>query len=201
MKRLAWLSSVHSRAEALLSARGFADCVERLHRPDQKGKRGLDGMHGYYWYLHALILVAQPRTVVELGQCLGTSTLFLLAALPENGRLITVDTEERASELSHCLDDPRLTVIVGNDLDLSIYDGLDLGPIDFLFVDTDHRYEQAKKESDLYLPLLSPNALVVFDDTTMNDMGPFWDELSCAKIETGDRYHYTGFGLVAPDGC
>jgi len=128
VSRLGWLEEVHGGAEQILECEDFVEQVERLHRPDQKGKWGLGDVHGYYWYLHALIAVTGPRTVVELGRCLGTSTLFPLAALPEGGRLITVDTEERACDLSHCLDDPRLTVIVGNDLDLEIYEGLELGP-------------------------------------------------------------------------
>jgi hypothetical protein len=50
----------------------------------------------------------------------------------------------------------------------------------------------------LYQPFLSDSAIVAFDDITMNDMGIFWKELDCPKLETGTKYHYTGFGLVAP---
>ena len=123
----------------------------------------------------------------------------MLGALEPDSVLMTVDIEERASELSHCLGDPRLKVITGNDLDLGIYSGLDIQGIDFLFVDTDHTNEQASKEWSLYKPLLSRDAIAVFDDITMNDMGQFWESLECEKLETGGVFHYTGFGLVSPN--
>jgi predicted O-methyltransferase YrrM len=122
----------------------------------------------------------------------------MLGALDEDATLISVDLEERASELAHQATDPRLRAVVGNDLNLGIYDGIDPTGIDFLFVDTDHTCEQATKEWKLYRPLLSENAIMAFDDIAMNDMGLFWEGLTSAKLATGKKYHYTGFGVAAP---
>jgi len=196
--RLEWLTDVRRQAEELLADLHFEDRFEAFLREDQLGKWRLDNVCGYYWFLHALVLVTRPRKVLELGRCLGTSALFMLGALEDDATLITVDIEERASDLLHCLDDPRLRVLVGNDLDLTTYGDTDISGIDFLFIDTDHTCAQATKEWELYSPYLSENALVVFDDITMNDMGRFWDSLTCAKLETGGTYHYTGFGIAAP---
>ena len=66
----------------------------------------------------------------------------MLGALDEDATLITVDAHEQASALAHRADDPRLKVITGNDLDLQIYNGLDLSGIDFLFIDTEHTKAQ-----------------------------------------------------------
>ncbi len=192
------LLKIHRQAEALLQAPEFESRFEAFLRPDQIGKWRLDNVCGYYWYLHALVAVTRPRKILELGRCLGTSALFMLGALGEDATLITVDIEERASDLSHVVADPRLQVVIGNDLDLGIYDGVDIGGIDFLYVDTDHTYDQASREWALYRPLLSERGIAVFDDITMNNMGTFWNELTCAKLETGGTYHYTGFGVVAP---
>ena len=193
-----WLVDVNRRAEELLADPAFEQRFTKFLREDQIGKWRLDNVCGYYWYLHALVLVTGPKKVLELGRCLGTSALFMLGALEDGATLITVDIEERASDLTHQLGDPRLRVLVGNDLDLTTFDGIDISNIDFLFIDTDHTCAQATKEWELYLPLLSKNALVVFDDITMNNMGAFWGPLDCAKLETGTTYHYTGFGLAAP---
>jgi len=193
-----WLVDVNRQAEELLADPEFEQRFSNFLREDQLGKWKLDNVCGYYWYLHALVLVTRPKKIVELGRCLGTSALFMLGALGEDAVLITVDTLERASDLSHCLDDPRLRVLVGNDLDLATFDGVDISDIDFLFIDTDHTCAQATKEWELYLPFLSENAIVVFDDITMNNMGAFWVPLDCARLETGTTYHYTGFGLAAP---
>ena len=196
--RSEWLLTIHLKAEALIAEPGFERRFDSFLRPDQVGKWRLDGISGYYWYLHALVSVTRPKKVLELGRCLGTSALFMLGALPEDSTLITVDTLERASDLAHKLNDPRLQIVTGNDLDLGIYDGIDLREVDFMFVDTDHTNQQASREWDLYKPFLSPDAIVAFDDITMNDMGSFWSSLDCAKLETGTAYHYTGFGLAAP---
>jgi len=88
-------------------------------------------------------------------------------------------------------------VITGDDLNLESFGDIDISGIDFLFIDTDHRCDQASKEWNLYRPLLSERAIVAFDDITMNDMGRFWDGLTSPKLETGQTYHYTGFGIAA----
>ncbi len=197
-QRSDWLEDIHLRADAMIAEHGFEARFRSFLRDDQIGQWKLDGISGYYWYLNALVAVTKPKKVLELGRCLGTSTLFMLGALEPESVLISVDIEERASDLSHRADDPRLKVVVGNDLELSVFADIDLSGIDFLFIDTDHTFDQATKEWELYRPLLAPNALVVFDDITMNDMGRFWSALECAKLETETTYHYTGFGLAAP---
>jgi len=90
-----------------------------------------------------------------------------------------------------------LRSLTGNDLAQAISEGIDLAGVDFLFMDTDHTYTLATKEWETYRRFLADNALVVFDDITVNDMGRFWDELACAKLATGAS-HCGGFGLAAP---
>ena len=192
------LLRVNEEAEALMAEPGFERRFDAFLREDQIGRWQLDGISGYYWFLHALIEVTRPRKVLELGRCLGTSTLFMLGALPEGSELISVDISASGTELAHMADDPRLRIITGNDLDLDIYSEVDITEIDFLFIDTDHTNAQASKEWNLYRPFLSETAIVAFDDITMNDMGTFWTWLDAPKFETGTKYHYTGFGLVAP---
>jgi hypothetical protein len=82
--REAWLRDVHWRAEELLPSPGFAERMDPYLRQDQRGKWGFDSISGYYWYLYALVAVTEPRTVLELGCCLGTSALFTLGALPQD---------------------------------------------------------------------------------------------------------------------
>ena len=143
MARSSWLEDIHRRAGAMIAEHGFEARFRSFLRDDQIGQWKLDGISGYYWYLHALVAVTKPKKVLELGRCLGTSTLFMLGALEPQSVLITVDIEERASNLAHCADDPRLKVVTGNDLDLSTYGDIDVSGIDFLFIDTDHTYAQA----------------------------------------------------------
>src|SRR5476651_2521884 len=125
-----WLKRIYLRAQGLLTEPEFERRIDAFLRDDQRGKWRLDDISGYYWLLYALVDVVRPKKVVELGRCLGTSALFMLGALPEGSTLITVDTTERGSDLAHCLGDPRLQIILGNDLDLGIYRGIDITKID-----------------------------------------------------------------------
>jgi len=128
MDRIEWLQSVHDTAYALIASDGYEERFARFLREDQLGKWRLDNVSGYYWYLHALVLATRPKKIVELGRCLGTSALFMLGALDDDATLITVDVDERASDLTHQLGDPRLRILTGNDLDLATFDGVDITP-------------------------------------------------------------------------
>lgn len=59
------------------------------------------------------------RTVVELGPGVGTITRALLAQLPEDARLVAVETNsDFVRELRQALPDPRLHVVQGSAADL-----------------------------------------------------------------------------------
>jgi predicted O-methyltransferase YrrM len=120
-----WLIEVHRQAEELLAGPDYGQRFSRFLREDQIGKWRLDKVSGYYWLLHALVSVTRPKKVIELGRCLGTSALFMLGALSENAMLITVDIEERASDLAHCALDPRLK---GSDIFAQAMAAAVLGP-------------------------------------------------------------------------
>lgn len=158
--------------------------------------------HTYYLYLNALVAMLKPKKVLELGTDIGRSAAFMMTALPENGRLITVEigTHER-TDLIPWKDDPRLIIIQGDDLDLSIYKGIDLEGVDLLFIDAEHTYDHVSREWNLYRRFLNPGAVVALDDIHLNPgMERFWRELSCPKAVAGDGVHFSGFGICAPFG-
>ncbi|MCC6447019.1 MAG: class I SAM-dependent methyltransferase [Armatimonadetes bacterium] len=151
----------------------------------------------YYRYLYTLVRILQPGRILELGTQSGLSALCMLSALPEAGRLITVDSRPASG---YCLrpfrSDPRLHQVIGNDLDRAIYGDLDLAGLDVLFIDTEHTYTQATQEWCLYRPCLRPGAIVVCDDIHLNPgMERFWRELPAPKLDTGDAIHASGWGL------
>lgn len=156
----------------------------------------------YYLYLRSLVEQTRPKTILELGTCEGTSAMFMLLALPEGSRLVTVDVERNAGKvLGPCLDDPRLTVLVGDDLDLRTFGDLDFAPIDLLYADTGHNYEQASREWAIYRRFLAPDGLAVFDDIHLYaGMDRFWAELPEPKLDAGARIHYSGFGIKLGSG-
>lgn len=152
----------------------------------------------YYCYLYELVRLIQPRKILELGTSQGYSALFMLLALPKSGMLVTVDLlKPPFVALAKCMDDSRLHIVSGNDLNLGIYGSLNLRGIDLLFIDSLHEHEQIRSEWALYEDFLNDGAIVVMDDIHMNEgMTRFWDELPYPKVDTGKQFHWSGWGIV-----
>ncbi|MFI1281065.1 O-methyltransferase [Streptomyces sp. NPDC020858] len=91
--------------------------------------------------LHLLARIRGARTVLEIGTLGGYSTIWLARALPEDGRLVTLEVDERCADiaaaniaragLDHLVDIRR-----GRAVDL--LPGLTgLAPFDLVFIDAD----------------------------------------------------------------
>lgn len=156
----------------------------------------------YYTFLYLVAREMQPELTLELGTGRGTSSCFL-AFGAEPRRVVTVDGYKE-------LVDHIIAVKAGNDIDnldpifsdscgptvlAAIQTTLHIGGIDLLYVDSDHNYAHAKKEYDLYRPLMSSGGVMIWDDINMNDMGRFWGELKEEKTEL-NFLHYSGFGAA-----
>jgi len=70
------------------------------------------------------------------------------------------------------------------------------GPIDLLFIDTDHVAEQVKAEMALFGPLMTPGGLILLDDVRMHPcMASWWEDLAEEKLELPEM-HWTSFGVI-----
>jgi predicted O-methyltransferase YrrM len=127
--------------------------------------------------LYNLIRAARPATVVEFGTSFGISTLYLAAAVRDNGAGRVVSTELSASKAAAAhqtfaetgLDD-LITILEGDARETlpSI-----AGPVEFVLLDG---------WKDLCLPVLRllepwlpPGTLVVADDVDQDDLQPYLD--------------------------
>jgi predicted O-methyltransferase YrrM len=129
--------------------------------------------------LYALVRAAKPATVVEFGMSLGISAIHLAAAVRDNGTGRVVTTELSAAKVSAAkktfadtgLDD-LITVLEGDAL--STLTDVD-GPVGFVLLDG---------WKELYLPVikllepsLSAGALIIADNTSMDDTKPYLDHV------------------------
>jgi predicted O-methyltransferase YrrM len=129
--------------------------------------------------LYALVRVARPSTVVEFGMSLGISAIHLAAALRDNGSGRLVTTELSAAKVAAAkktfaetgLED-IITVLEGDAL--TTLASLD-SPVQFVLLDG---------WKELYLPVvklleprLTPGALIVADNTSMDDTKPYLDQM------------------------
>lgn len=170
-----------------------------LSKLDQEWIGYVNGKNGFYYkWLAVAVSVMKPRNILELGTCTGTRAIMMYAEMQEDATLTSVDIARDHRFIPEPMkQDSRVKFVIGNDLDLKIYgDRLPEG-IDFLFVDTEHRAEQAQREWDLYCQRLRNGALVAFDDIRLNDMPRFWQSIRREKFDLTRLCHYpSGFGVL-----
>jgi predicted O-methyltransferase YrrM len=125
--------------------------------------------------LYALVRASRPQTVVEFGTSFGISTIYLAAAVADNGtgRVLTTELSRRkveaaTSNLREAGVDGPVTILAG-DARETLADVL--GPVGLVLLDG---------WKDLYLPVLSllepklsPGALVLADDSTFASVAAY----------------------------
>lgn len=156
----------------------------------------------YYRYLAAAMRALKPKMVVELGSAGGASTLMMLATAPKNCQVFACSLPEPEIEFRFIDESkyPNLTLIRGNDLDLSVWNGLDLHDTDFWFVDTAHLESQLRQELTIYDRFFKKGTIILLDDIRLNEgMQNVWNDIKCPKLSLPDL-HWSGFGLIEHDG-
>jgi caffeoyl-CoA O-methyltransferase len=116
-------------------------------------------------FLQTLVWISEARTVLEIGTYAGYSALAMAAALPEGGRVITLELDadleafaRRRIEASPLAD--RIEQRGGPALDT--IESLD-GPFDLVFIDADKPGYAGYY--DAVVPKLAPHGLIVADNT------------------------------------
>ena len=156
-----------------------------LFRPSASAQERADALSDFYLpvtpaagrLLYALVRAIKPATVVEFGMSLGISAIHLAAAVRDNGTGRVVTTELSAAKVAAAkktfaetgLDD-LITVLEGDAL--TTLADLD-GPVDFVLLDGWKEFYLPVIQ--LLQPRLSPGALIVADNTDMDDTKPYLD--------------------------
>ncbi len=117
--------------------------------------------------LHLLARISGARRVLEIGTLGGYSTIWLARALPDGGRVVTVEAEPHIADIARAnleragVDD-RVEIMLGRAADvLPTLEGGE--PFDLVFIDAD------KESNTIYLDwaarLGRPGTVVVVDNT------------------------------------
>ncbi len=176
-------------------AREFFNRFENPSQCSDSLSFGFDGSNPYYNLLYSVAKELQPKFVVELGTCTGGSTSHLAAGT--SGKVLSIDIEIRPDARERLLAFDNVELMQGDTSDPALADEVaNRGPIDLLFIDTDHTAEQVTAELSLFGPLVRPGGLIFFDDIRINPgMSAWWDSLNEDKLELPEM-HWTGFGVV-----
>lgn len=144
----------------------------------------------YYRLFYRIAQTLKPEFVVELGSWQCTAAAHFALGNPA-GEVISIDIhrEDKAAQ-GRCWEAeghiPNLTYINAWSWDaIDVIKAMDR-PLNVIFIDAWHDYQYAKREWDLYSPLLSSLALVICDDITagfnFDGMIKFWEELPGEKF-------------------
>lgn len=120
--------------------------------------------------LFTLIREFQPQTSVELGTCLGISSAYQASAMLINkkGKLITMEGSPELVKISQkhldSLGISNVEIIEGRFQD-NLLEVLEKNkPIDYVFIDGHHDEKATIEYYKTFLPYLSDEAVLVFDD-------------------------------------
>lgn len=157
----------------------------------------------YYQWATSMVDVLKPKQVVELGGAMGVWSLCVLHTLPTDCHLYSITLEEHGLEFAYIKEKySNFTPIVGDDLDMSHWKGIDLHKTDLWFFDALHTEKHLRAELDLYSPYFKEGTIVLFDDVRMDELWPVWKDIKKGKYGLTDYYeatsplHWTGYGIA-----
>ena len=131
--------------------------------------------------LYRLAADLQPRNLIELGTCLGITTVYLQDAAPE-AKVYTLEgcpeTSKIAAETFKNAALREIDLRTGNFDDTlpGVID--DLSQLDFVFVDGNHQKDATLKYFEWCLPKVHENTMLIFDDIYWSEgMKEAWAEI------------------------
>ncbi|WP_246269621.1 O-methyltransferase [Pedobacter panaciterrae] len=122
-----------------------------------------------------------PKTIIELGTCLGITTAYLSKACPE-ADVITIEGCPETAKVAHNnfkeLDLENVELQVGN-FDVLLPDVIAKAEkLDFVYIDGNHRKEATLNYFNWCLPKIHENSLLIFDDIYWSKgMKEAWQEI------------------------
>ena len=116
-------------------------------------------------FLHLIIKISNIKNVLEIGTFTGLSALSISLALPEDGKLIALDKNEKTNELAlkffkKAKQDHKIQTIVKPALET--LEELNKNEFDMIFIDADKmNYKQYYEKS---LELIKKGGLIIIDN-------------------------------------
>ena len=138
--------------------------------------------------LFKIINHLKSQSIIELGTCLGVSTMYFASPNKQN-KVYTFEGNTARSKIARNtfkqLKLQNIELLEG-DIDITLSSKIqELETIDFVFFDANHSYEATLKYYELLKPLHNANTLFVFDDIYWSTgMTQAWNEINSDKTNT-----------------
>ena len=131
--------------------------------------------------LYRLAAFVKPTNIIELGTCLGITTLYLQQAAPE-AKVYTLEgcpeTAGVAKTVFERAGAKDISVITGNFDDTlgGVIDGLD--KLDFVYIDGNHQKDATIRYFEWCLPKVHEDTMLIFDDIYWSaGMKQAWEQI------------------------
>ena len=131
--------------------------------------------------LYRLVADLKPKSIIELGTCLGITTLYLQKAAPDAKVYTLEGCPETAAIAKETLTKGNVNnadLITGNfdDTLAGVINSLKI--IDFVFVDGNHQKDATLKYFEWCLPKVHENTMLIFDDIYWSEgMKEAWNQI------------------------
>ena len=149
--------------------------------------------------LYRIAADLQPKNIIELGTCLGVTTIYLQKAAP-NAKVYTLEGSPQTAEVAKeefskaGLNDIELVTGNFDDTLPGIIDKLD--KVDFVFVDGNHQKEATLRYFEWCLLKVHEDTLLIFDDIYWSEgMKEAWAQIK-ARPEVTVTVDLFWIGLV-----
>ncbi len=118
-------------------------------------------------FLHLIIKISNIKNILEIGTFTGLSALTMSLALPDDGKLITLDKNEKTNQIANnfflkAKQDSKIEIIQNNALKTLNELKNKNQKFDLIFIDADK--ENYKNYYDISLDLINLNGLIVIDN-------------------------------------
>ena len=118
-------------------------------------------------FLHLIIKISNIKNILEIGTFTGLSALTMSLALPDDGKLITLDKNEKTNQIANnfflkAKQDSKIEIIQNNALKTLNKLKNKNQKFDLIFIDADK--ENYKNYYDISLDLINLNGLIVIDN-------------------------------------
>ena len=122
------------------------------------------------WIYQEIIYAIKPDIIIECGTYYGGSALFLasICDLVNNGKVITIDIEDRGDKPQH----KRIKYLLGSSTSEDIIDHVKKLISDkdkvLVILDSDHHKEHVINELRIYSKLVTKGSYIIVEDTNIN---------------------------------
>lgn len=166
------------------------EMYEGVTRDTTVGKTCRKASKPYFWslLLFKLIREFRPSICIELGTCLGISGAYQASAqkINKNGNLITLEGAKSLAALAEKnlqqLGLDNAEVVCGRFQDTLDRVLTENKPIDYAFIDGHHDEKATILYFEQFLPCLSKNSMIIFDDISWSDgMRNAWETIKNHK--------------------